>query len=443
MRSAVFLVLLLLVCSWHLDHGANDNTMSRAAAVASLVDRGTLEITPIHEATKDKAVVDGRYYSDKAPLPVLLVWPFHALMVRLGLVEHSAMGSLVPGLLRLGGFLCGSVALVLIIALVYRDIRTHGASLPLPAAWLATLPFLGSFLFVYSGSFFAHLLGALFILLAWTAFERGRWWWCGLWGGAAVLCEFPLAVFPVWWALEVAFRAWRERQGPRALYMLVLGGLPALVVLVVVNLAITGEPFTLAYAHEAHYTFMDKGYGTGMPSWEAITGLTVSSYRGLFVFMPAAAIALVAIATAHLLGVPLVPRAAAVPMLLCTLVIAGYGMWWGGWAYGPRHLAAVATLLMLFGTRALAGMRRSRWPLLIAGAIGMVMAFGAKSTVWYSFPTEVRSPMRVEVWPRIASLDLTSMQWPVLLGLSPAASTVLFLLLVAGMFLFTARTNTR
>ena len=68
-HTVLFFLLVLFLASWHLDAGHNDNTMSRAASVASLVDRGTLEITPIQSVTGDKCLVDGRYYSDKAPLP--------------------------------------------------------------------------------------------------------------------------------------------------------------------------------------------------------------------------------------------------------------------------------------------------------------------------------------------------------------------------------------
>ncbi len=426
-----FLLVLLLLCSWHLDAGTNDNIMARAATVASLVDRGTLEITPIHEVTGDKALVDGRYYSDKAPLPAFIVLPFHALAVWSGLIAPGENGTLGPVLLRMGGLLCGSLALATIMLLVYIDLHQRPRSIRIPVALLATLPFLGSFLFVYSGSFNAHTIGALFVLLAFLSFERGHWAWCGLWGGAAVLCEYPLAVFSLWWGLVLVWRTARGGLKASAPVRFALGGLPALAMLVAVNIAITGEAFTLAYAHEANYTFMKKDYGIGLPTLEALAGLTASTYRGLFFYMPVAALALVVLVMAPRKGNSLPLVIAGIPMLLCFLVIASYGMWWGGWAYGPRHLAAVAVLLTLFGLRAILAMPKMRWPFVVASAVGLVLALAAKSTVWYSFPTGVMDPMRMEVWPRILKGEWTTMQWPVLLGLSPGFASALFLVIFA------------
>lgn len=442
-RTALFFLVVLFLCSWHLDTGTNDNVMSRAAAVASLVDRGTLEITPLHGVTKDKAVVDGRYFSDKAPLPVLLVWPLHALLKMAGLADDTDRGSLGPALLRLGGLICGSMALAWIITCLYRDLIQRGTRYRLPLTWMAALPMLGSFLFVYSGSFNAHILGALFMLLAWLAHEKGRWMACGLWGAAAVLCEYPLVIFPVWWALELGWTAWRRRQGWKALGQLVSGGLPGVLVLMAVNHHITGDPFTLAYAHEAHYTFMDKGFGMGLPSLKAIHGLTLSNYRGLLVYMPAIAVMLVAMPIARRQGRAVIPRAALVPLVLCFLVIASYGMWWGGWAYGPRHLTAVATLLLLFGLRALDVRPWLQWLLLAASGIGLALALAAKSTVWYSLPSEVYRPFREVIMPHMAQGRWTALQWPVDLGLSPGAATLAYLMIFAAALYLLARIDQR
>lgn len=107
-RMLVFFGATLFLCSWHLDGGHNDNTMSRALAVAALVGHGTLEITEHHDLTGDKALIDGHYYSDKAPLPVFIVAPFWWLGRVIGAVKPGELGYFNDGLLRLGGFLCGS-----------------------------------------------------------------------------------------------------------------------------------------------------------------------------------------------------------------------------------------------------------------------------------------------------------------------------------------------
>ena len=75
-KSAVlFFLVTLFLCSWRLNAGHNDNTMSRAACAASLVDRGTLEITPIHYGTGDKCLVNGRWFR----WAVIITGPFGLL----------------------------------------------------------------------------------------------------------------------------------------------------------------------------------------------------------------------------------------------------------------------------------------------------------------------------------------------------------------------------
>ena len=147
------------------------------------------------ELTNDKAVVSGHYYSDKAPLPALVVAPFWWLFDRLRLIGGGEHGLLTDGLLQFGGFVCGSVPLAVIITLIWLSLCRAKVDTRWRVA-LAMLPLYGSFLFVYSGSFFAHLPGACLLLLAMFAMKHERWSAAGAWCGAAVLCEYSLAVIP-------------------------------------------------------------------------------------------------------------------------------------------------------------------------------------------------------------------------------------------------------
>ena len=415
---------MLLLCGWHLDRGPNDNTMSRAAMVAALVEHRSLCIDPYHTRTQDKSLIDGHHYSDKAPLPALLVTPVYAAVVAAGLVTPGPDGLLTPQLLMLGGLLCGSLPLALIITLCWMRLRRQATALS--PALLATLPFLGSFLFVYSGSFNAHLLGALFALLALMAVEDGRPLRAGLWTGCAVLCEYPLVVLAAWWALRPL---WGDDPWParfRSSLRFIAGGLPAVALLLLYNTILTGSPFSIGYEHEAHYTFMHDSYGLALPSLTALWGLTFSGYRGLFVYMPVLLVGLLAWGlttrrSATFRDDPVLPAA-----FLLLLVIASYRMWWGGWALGPRHLSAAAVLL---AWRWLPLVAEHRWlclPVALTGAFGLGVAVAAKCTMWYSFPTEVKHPLRDRLWPALHEGAWTDMQVPVSFGIPPASSSVLF-----------------
>lgn len=434
-RSTTLLFLLmLLLCSWHLDRGPNDNTMSRAAMVAALVEHRSLCIDPYHTHTQDKSLIDGRHYSDKAPLPALLVAPCYAVLVATGAVAPGPDGLLTPQLLMLGGFLCGSLPLALIITLCWRRLRRTAGTFS--SALLTAVAFLGSFLLVYSGSFNAHLTGALFALLALMAVEDERPFLAGLWCGAAVLCEYPLAVLGGWWALRPLWGEGTWDRRVRTVVRFLAGGIPAVALLLAYNTVLTGSPFSIGYEHEAHYTFMHDSFGLALPSWSALWGLTFGGYRGLFVYMPV----LVAGLVVWLPGVrrsqvwrhdPVLPAA-----LLLLVVIASYRMWWGGWAFGPRHLTAVAVLLAWRWLPLVAAHRRMRLPVAALGLTGLGMAVAAKNTVGYAFPTEVLRPLRDRLWPAVRDGAWTDMQVPVSFGLTPAVSSALFVVALGAVLAF-------
>lgn len=431
--------LVLALCSWHLDDGRNANTLSRAAMVAAIVEHGTLCIDPYHALTQDKALVEGHYYSEKAPLPALLVVPFWYVADKLGLVTPGEHGLLTNGLLRLGGFLCGSLPLTLIIFLTWRRLRR--STLPIPTYWLAVVPFLGSFLFVYSGSFHGHLLAALFLLAAWRLREHGNMLLSGGFASGAVLCEYSLFVFPLVWLLQDAvLRRWKPIGAQ------VFGGLPGLLLLGLLDLLVTGEPWTLPYANVAEHVDRSGGaLGLGMPTMEGLFGLLFSGARGLFTHAPVTILCvLTAIAWMGRSGWrrtllhPLV-----VPSLLLVLLIAGHSMWWGGWAFGPRHLTSIAVLLLAAGLPRLPDRPWADGAFVYLGLWGLVIAFAAKSTAWYSLPTGVARPFRDLILPAVRDRSFTTMQWPVGAGFSPIMGTALFLLAFLAVMHFLRRTESK
>lgn len=435
--TTLFFLVTLVLCTWHLDDGHNDNTMARAASVASMVDRGTLEITPIHEVTGDKSVVNGRYYSDKAPLPTFVVLPFHWLAVRLGMVTPNEHGTLTDGLLRLGGFLCGSIPLALLITLAWRDLMAREQPLPLNAALLAALPLFASFCFVYSGSFYNHLPGALFAVLAARSLSKARFLLAGLYAGAAFLCESALLFFVGLWGLQLLLdRKWRS--GLRIAFGLV----PAVLAAAVHNHAVTGDPLVFPNAYAANYIDMHQQYGFGTWQPEAILGLLISDYRGILFYMPFLIIGLWTLVRGSswyaFLREPFI-----LPSLLFIILFMTHATWWGGWTYGPRYLMASAVLLLFATLHRIKDRPLERWSTIILCSFGIVCALAAKTTVSYSLPTGVLHPLLSEIWPHVRNGDWTADQWPVLLGLSPKLATAVFVPIFAiGLYLLARISNT-
>ncbi|MGV3636927.1 MAG: hypothetical protein ACO1NQ_04690 [Flavobacteriales bacterium] len=421
-KAAVLFVVTLFFSAWHLDQGQNANTVSRAASVAALVEQGTWSIDAFADLTNDRARVNGRYYSEKAPLPALIVVPFHWVLRQAGLIGTSDADHINADLLRLGGALCGSLPFAVIVVLCWLNLqRRTRVNSGVPLVWAM---FFGSFLFIYSGTFFGHLMAAAFALGALHALERGKHGLTGALTGCAVLCDYPLLLFAGCWTLHLALTSYRSAGPPRALLHFVGGALPFAAALVLYNVLVFGSPFSVGYDHLDAYASESGNMIEGFRS-EALIGLTLSPYRGLIPHMPVLALGLVAWALAarqrHPMGLLV-----ALPVVLTVLFVCSVGMWWGGWAFGPRHLTTVAVLLAYRTLPRIAALPWSRVPFMVLGFIGLAYAFMAKSTVWYSLPTGILRPLSSIILPKLEGGSFTASQWPVVLGASALQGTVLF-----------------
>lgn len=423
-RILGFFLITLFFSSWFLDQGQNANTVSRAATVAAVVEQGTLNIDRFAGLTNDRARVKDHFYSEKAPLPAFLVVPFHWLFHRACLIDSSGSDHMNVDLLRLGGFLCGSLPFALIVTLCWLQVmRTATTSNALFLTWAT---FFGSFLFVYCGSFFGHLMGAAFALSALVAMERGRYALAGALTGCAVLCDYPLIIFAGCWVLHLAISCYRNSTA-RPLFLFIGAAIPFAAALVVYNIAIFGAPLSVGYDHVDMYPSEDGSMIERLRP-EALFGLTISPYRGLIPHMPLLVLGLLTWFLTGRRSRLRVGLTVALPAVLTLLFVCSVGMWWGGWAFGPRHLSTVAVLLAYRTLPSIAAFPWSRVPMMVLGLLGLSYTFMAKSTVWYSLPTEIRRPFSEVILPALERSEFTICQWPVVLGATPRVSTMLFLL---------------
>ena len=421
---ALFFLVNLALCSWHLDTGTNDSIISRAALTAAIVEHGTVCIDAYHDGLGDKALVNGHYFSDKAPLPSLILVPIWWTAYHAGVVSPGKRGLLTESLLATGGFLFGSVPLAIIISLLWWHGRRNGWSARWGFPLTIALPLFGSFLFVYSGTLYNHVPAALFLLLSSLAIADERPVAAGLWASAAVLTDTALAILVAVHGFQfLFFHGWRKtiRFGTALL--------PAILGLLAWNNLVTGSPLSFTAAYAANYPQMHEAYGFGASFFAAAPGLLFSTYRGLFFFMP------VLFSIVFVQWRPGLRGLLSDPWVMPSVVfIAAYcthATWWGGWAYGPRYLAAPGLLLFVFTLHHLRTQRWAAFALILTGAIGCLFSFSAKSTLWYSMPTEFHNPIRDLVLPAIKEGRFTTAQWPVWLGMDPGVASMCFLLLFA------------
>ena len=371
--STLLFVLLLLPYAYFND-GSGWNQRSRLAELHSVVLERTLSIDRYHEVTGDKALIDGHYYSEKAPATALLALPAFGLTVLAQQALHidpdreagwnfsqwvATVGS-VGTIAALGG--------MAFFSLLRRSMSAHHALVGTLAV------FLGSLTWPYATALFAHAatIGLLSIAM-WCVLdvsgreggggkpsglpsereggggkpsglpsERPRDILGGFCAGLAVACEYP-AVFGCAGLALIVGRAGRQRA-----LRFCLAALPGVLLILLKNYLITGSPWTVSYGSKPEFPgeTAANNFGYGLPTVHSLSGLLFSEYRGLFYWSP---VLLMAVPGLVAIG----RRSAA----LAATIVAVFGLqliqmssfynWFGGNAIGARYLSPAVPFLGL------------------------------------------------------------------------------------------------
>ena len=379
------------------------NPTSRALPVLTLYEEGRYAIDTYEKFTMDKSFVNGHYYSDKAPLTTWIVLPFYGalkLSSRAGARRRKA--PLADGAARSAICFAGpSRSSCSSGSFSGRLIRETS---PKSAVMLSMSPLNGSFVFAVRGRVhesracwcaagrFLHLAAAPHPSIPVRLPPRpGRP--CGI-SYCACAANLDSGDSP---PAGCRFAARSDTARRRELVRFVLGGIPCVVALLWYNHAITGSFVKMPYDYEVETAFseMRSGYGITLPQPSALWGLLFSTYRGMFFYAPA----LIVVAFSYLLtrGPKVFRDIASTPLGVLTiaylLLISSYFVWWGGWAYGPRHLIPLAMLLFYEGLPMLARTGGYRGWIYSASVVGLGMVWVAKSTALYIMPEQFSNPV--------------------------------------------------
>src|SRR5450830_887182 len=345
--------LLALLAVPVFPHFLSPNEFTRWALAASLVERGTPEISsvlpllgPVFEDVSEK---DGRVYSNKAPGAALVALPGY-LFARpfSGPPSPSSMRPVLWAMRLFGATLpAGCLALVLFHAAV-----RFGAS-PSRAASAAFALLFATPLFTYGLLLFSHALVAACLFGGWVAlFFPGdpsrsfrRDFAAGALLGLAVISEYPAAVPAGVLAICAVIPA------PRRALALAAGGAPFAVALGAYDLACFGGVFELSSAHERASLFRSLAsaglFGISLPSPEIVLRLLADPSKGLLVFSPFLLLWPGAFLSSRAAALPFGGRLALVLAPLSLLLLyAGYPNWHGGFTVGPRYLVAALPFLV-------------------------------------------------------------------------------------------------
>ena len=334
-------------------HFLSPNEFSRWAVAASVVERGTLEISSVAPLLgpgfEDLSARGGRLYANKSPGLAAVALPgYLAARPATGPPARAGMRASLTAM-RLVGATLPALLLGLVFA---RTANRFGGGSSRTAVALFALLF-ATPLFAYGLLLFSHALAAAGLFGAWAALflptdsrrAARRELLAGALVGLAVLSEPPVALPAV---LLAACAAWR-RGGGRPL-RIVLGGAPFAAFLLAYNAVCFGGPFDFSSAHEADPAFRALAasgvFGVSFPSPARLLRLLADPSKGLFVFAPVLLLGLRAFpVSARVLGRAATVALGLVPLSLL-LLYAGYPNWHGGFTVGPRYLVPALPFLV-------------------------------------------------------------------------------------------------
>ncbi|MFB6143763.1 MAG: hypothetical protein ABEJ98_00490 [Candidatus Nanohaloarchaea archaeon] len=357
----IFIVLLLVFGTFA--HWNGDNEDVRLDLAYSIVDDGTFSIDSYESNTGDKSLINGHYYSDKAPLSSFAAVPSTALVSTvwggLSTEEYRPNFSRVDHFpTSIARFLAvltvSSVSGSLTAVLLYRILGLLGGLKRSIRALSAIVAGLGTLILPYSTTFHGTMLGTVFLMggvYIWLR-NQGKMGKRELLGVGALLglgttASYLIAIPGGIMGLLIAREKFREDV--RDLSWGLAGGLAGLLPLLAYNTAIFGHPFDLTFFHHTP-NFQDPVYGMVNSSLllnlTKIPRLLFYPSFGLFLFSPVLLFSAVGIRSLwreHRELAVLITGSLGLQLL----AISFLSHWALGSFFGPRYLLPSSTLLFI------------------------------------------------------------------------------------------------
>ena len=370
---------LLLTSAWFFQGGApNGNT--RLDLALSLIFDGDFSIQSFHKNTIDKILLDGKFYSEKAPgvswLLVILLMPFSLFLSKADILSSDILGNLLLYISTVGvSGLSSSFAAVYL----YKIFRILGME-EKQSSLVSLGAYLGTMALPYSTALFSHQLSAnmiVFILYFLIQIKRGKEsyvWKFVLLNSFLPFFELTLVLISlIFFTYFVILR--KEHLLSYGQYIPLL--LLAPFCLLLHNYCSYGNPFILGYGKLSTTPFssgMSQGvFGLTLPKVEVMVLLLFSFYRGFFVFNPFCLVGLTKIKESFSLHGRLFSWTLLTVCLTLVMINSSYFYWQGGNCFGPRHLVPMIPVwVILFSPGFFSGKIFVKVLFLISYAVSMV-----------------------------------------------------------------------
>lgn len=454
-RIAILIFFILLSCyAYFFPRWASWNQNSRIDLVMAIVDKGTVSIDDYYQNTGDYAVYEGHHYSTKAPgsslLGVPVYWVFRQVLdspILTSVLSRLSSNQAVAGTLRESG--TGLLPEKLYFALALYVVTLVTVSVPSALLGVVLYRFTGHYsssqahrvsvtltyglatsAFPYSGSYMGHQIVATFLffsfysifLVARQAIKPAILPFIGFLMGYAVITEYPTVLIAAAIFVYAFFRlpkkAWTA--------WLILGGILPGVIWMIYNYQIYHKPIGFGYLYAPLYT--DKNnigfFSLVYPHFEALWGITFSSYRGLFYLSP---VMLFALPGFYHFGHA---RERWPEFLVCLWATVSFFlfnsssvMWQGGYAIGPRYVLPMLPFMSLALIFFAEQWGKHGWVKVVMGLLNLwsLLFVWAETLGGQSFPDWTRNPLFNYSLPRLLQGDIAR-NWGTIVGLPGWAS---------------------
>lgn len=360
-RIAVGLFLLAFGTYAWFFNGGGWNQNAHFDLTRALAERQTLHIDGYRVNTGDIgwSAISGEWhaYSNKPPgLPFLAAIPYAALSAverALGYsIDEWRVMTLNVYILTL---LFCAIPGALIPAVLYRYARARMNAPPRAALLLALTVAFGTIVFPYATMFFSVVPAALFLLLAFVWLDE-RPLPAGVCAGIAGVCYYPcilaagVLAIGAWFGRKAAHPRGGRAEATPYVFKFIAGGLPFGILLAAYHTVAFGAPWRTSL--QPANTFVQRDLFLGLfrayPTTDALWGLLLSEYRGLFFVSPVLVMALVG--AAIMIGRRVMRRELAMIgaiAVIFVVLMTSFSGWEGGASFGPRHILQLIPLLAI------------------------------------------------------------------------------------------------